>query len=281
MRSKHVLLAALVALSTALQAEPSVKVSDSGPRPVKNSKGQMIVFHDVTLDTGKVKFMLRMGNGAIGVRRPSAADFYQSGAFYIGAAGQRYFKAGKLMTQEEYKAPFETKVEQAEGSATLVATQKKGDVTVEVRLKAAAGADHLEMTVAVTGQKPKDAMAIRFITYPSAFVRKGGHKFAVLSSGETEENIAGKAGAKAKTSPSDHWVYLRDKTLDAKKQAGLGISWNPAEIKSWNTGLGSYASKPLFMFSGPKTTFKLWEFVGATPDEALARMKQIPAPPKN
>ena len=268
----------VISLAACAAATAEVKVSDSGNRGVKSTKGQEVVFRDVGMDTGKVAFLFRMGNGVIGMRRPSPANFHQGGFFYVGAGKSRFFRGGKYVSKDEFKEPFDLNIEQADDAAELIATQKQGDVAVEVRLRAEDGADHVKMTISVTGQKPKDPMAIRFITYPSYFVRKGGHKLAILSSGRTEEFVDRKAGPKAKLEPTDHWVYLRDKTLDGKKKAGVGIQWNPAEIQSWRLNLRYYATNPVFVLKTPRAGFTLFDFEGKTPEEALARMKQLARP---
>ena len=280
MRTTH-WVALVVAAVVALPAWSGVTVHDTGSRPVKGSSG-MIALRDITLDTGAAKFMLRMGNGAIGMRRPNPANFYQGGFFYVGVGKARFFKAGKFVAPDAFKPPFDVKVAKQAEAVEVVATQTRGAVSVEARFRAEAGADHLLMTLRVQGHKPTDPMAVKFVTYPSYFVRKTAHKAATTSSGRTVEFKFGdkKPTGDPKLKPSEFWLYLRDRSLDATKRAGLGLKWNPAEVRSPNVAMGYYAVYPFFYINpkAPTARFALWDFTGKTPAQALERMKRIPAP---
>jgi len=266
--------------------DAKLKLTDTGYVPHKGRKkgAPALVYRDVIFETGKASHTLRLSGAGVGMPRPTMANFYGSRFFGVNVGKEAYFSGARFVKREDFKEVVKAEVVKGDASAELVATQTGKNAKVEVRIKAAAGGESLQMTVSAEHLGKEQAVAVSIYTYPSAFVRRGGHKVATYSSGRVLEMKHGeKLQGDRKAKPGERWVYMADVSPTTKKRKGAGgcaVQWNPAEVRAYRVKMSSYALRPIFVLKpGSKATFTLWDLSGRSNEDGLKLLKSLTAEP--
>ena len=262
--------------------EPHVTVEDTGYWSTPLEDGRKIVLRNLAMDTGAIRYAFEINGRDIGMSRPTSHNFYGRNFFTVSVGKEKFFARGDLISQEDFKEQYVlTQLVRKKDFAELIATQHGEAATVKVRLKTVADEDRLRFALAVEHNDAPKPVTLSFLTYPSAFAKRIGHKSVVFSSSRKLEQKHGENHKGERTiQPGETWLYASDVTQGNGKPkygGGCGILWSPDEISAGEIDIDSYSVQPHFTLKpgASKAHLSLWDLGKLSSADALARMKAL------
>lgn len=251
-----------------LKSKEKVMVEKKEWAWVKRVTGEKFPVVSVIMNSGKMVYEIRHdkkhADGAIGLAKPTSANWYQSGMVSIYINGQRF----NFLPEEKEKIEM---VEGEAGKAMFSWENETAKLFINFYLFLLD--DKIFMEVKVEPKKEIKDLEIKFINYTGGFNRNRKHRVY------TENRILSKKGWNNINLDNERWLLLTDDNMnygkDEKAQGPSAIAYLPENFNGAKIFLGGYSCGINFKCkSGPgRFIFTLWEFPAKTNEEVAGKMK--------